>query len=96
MPKALRQASHLQRRRGTWYCRFRLPTQLKSIAERTEIRVSLAMGERSTARERVAILLPYVHSFKRLATNMTKLTPEHVQRALDLHFTDIVPGLLGC
>jgi hypothetical protein len=54
------------------------------------------MGERSTARERVAILLPYVHSFKRLATNMTKLTPEHVQRALDLHFTDIVPGLLGC
>lgn len=93
MPKTPRQASYLHRRGSVWYSRFKLPTQIQSVAERAEIRVSLDTCELSIARERVAILLPYVHSFKRLARNMSKLTPEDVQNALDLYFTDIVEEL---
>ena len=67
MPKTPRQASYLQRRGTAWYFRFRLPRRIQSVAERSEIRVSLDTCELSIARERVAMLLPYVHSFKRLA-----------------------------
>jgi len=76
-----------------WYFRFRLPTQIQSVAERAEIRVSLDTCELSIAHERLAILLPYVHSFKQLAKNMSKLTPEHVRNALNLYVTDIVEEL---
>ena len=69
MPKTPRQASYLQRRGTAWYFRFRLPSQIQSVAERSEIRVSLDTCELSIARERVAMLLPHVHSFKRLASN---------------------------
>jgi hypothetical protein len=93
MPKTPRQASYLQQRGRTWYFRFKLPTRIQSVAERTEIRVSLDTCELSAARERVAMLLPYVHSFKRLARQMSKLTPAHVQKALDLYFTDVVEEL---
>ena len=93
LPKKPRQASYLQRRSTARYFRFRLPGQIQSAAERSEIRVSLDTCELSIARERVAMLLPYVHSFKRLARDMHKLTSEHAQQVLDRYFTDIVEEL---
>jgi hypothetical protein len=40
MPKTPGQASYLQRRGPIWYFRFRLPSQIQSVAEQTEIAVA--------------------------------------------------------
>jgi hypothetical protein len=93
MPKTPRQTSYLQRRGRIWYFRFKLPTEVQSVAERTEIRVSLDTCELSAAGERVAVLIPYIHAFKRLAKQMSELTSEQVQKALDLYFSNIVEEL---
>ena len=93
MPKTPRQTSYLQRRGRIWYFRFKLPTEVQSVAERTEIRVSLDTCELSAARERVAVLIPYIHAFKRLAKQMRELTSKQVQKALDLYFSNIVEEL---
>jgi hypothetical protein len=83
----------LQRRDRTWYFRYRIPGPLRSLARRSELRISLGTHELVVARERVERVLPDVYRLKQLARHMTVLEASHVQRALDIAFSEIVEKL---
>ncbi len=93
MGRARRVMPFLQRRESTWYFRFRLPGSLKSLAGRSELRISLGTRELAVARQRTERVLPDVYVIKQLARHMSALEPSHVQKALDLAFTRIVNEL---
>jgi integrase len=83
----------LHRRECTWYFRFKLPERLKALAGRYELRISLGTRELAVARQRAEQVLSDVYCLKQLARHMSGLDPSHVQRALDIAFSEIVEKL---
>jgi hypothetical protein len=95
MPRMRRVMPFLQRRQATWYLRFRLPVRLQELGGRSELRLSLGTRELPVARLRAERVIPNVYWLKQLARYMSALAlgPEHVRRALDLAFAQIVSEL---
>src|SRR5215471_6234946 len=93
MGRSRRVMPFLHRRDCTWYFRFRIPGPLRSIALRSELRISLGTSELGVARQRAEGVLPDVYRLKQLARRMSVLEPSHVQRALDIAFSEIVEKL---
>jgi integrase len=93
MARRRRVMPFLQRRDRTWYFRFRLPGPLRSLAGRSELRISLGTRKLAVARKAAERVLPDVYCLKQLAREMSTLAPEHVQKALNMAFARIVAEL---
>ena len=93
MQKLHHEATYLFNRSGIWYFRFRLPSATQSGFRQAEIRLSLSTGELRVARERVAVLLPYVYWLKRFGRRMKELSRDQARAILDEAFTRIVNEL---
>ena len=93
MAKVKRVLPYLQRRPSAWYFRYRLPSEIQSIANCSEIRISLGTKNYAIARERVEQAFPYVLALKRLKRMSKELTPEITQQVLDQVFTQLVDRL---
>ena len=93
MPRPKRVLPYLQKRSSGWYFRFKLPSEIQSVAELSEIRISLGTKNYACARERVERAYPYVLALKRLKRMSKELTPEFAQQVLDQIFTQLVNKL---
>jgi hypothetical protein len=76
-----------------WYFRFKLPGRLRSLAGRSELRISLGTRELTVARQRAEGVLADVYLIKQLARHMSVLEPSQVQKALHIAFSEIVEKL---
>lgn len=70
MSKRTRHAPYLLRRSCTWHLRFKLPTEIQSIADRIELRLSLRTSNARVAETRAASLYRYLLRLKRLARRL--------------------------
>lgn len=84
---------YLQKRPSAWYFRYRLPSEIQSIANCSEVRISLGTKNYAIARERVEQAFPFVLALKRLKRMSKELTPEITQQVLDQVFTQLVDRL---
>ena len=84
---------YLESRACGFHFRIRIPTAYRAILGRTNIRLTLNTRERSVARERIAIVLPHVLSFRRLCRRRTDMNAEQFERAIKFAVKRIVEML---
>jgi hypothetical protein len=93
MPRVRRLTQFLDKRRASWYLRFRLPARLRLLAQRDELRLSLGTSDRQVACHRVRVLYRHIYGIRRLAKLMATLTKEDAERALRRALAQLVDDL---
>ncbi len=76
-------ALFLQRRRSSYYFRFRLPGAIQSLVRRREVRYSLGSRRISVARELIAAVMPAIYAVKGLGRRVKTLNEDEARRAAE-------------
>lgn len=85
--------SYLERRPAGFFFRYQFPSRLRAIAGRSCLRACLRTRDRATALERVATVLPHLHSLKRLGRKGHNMTSDEYRRALSFAVKRVVATL---